>query len=150
MMKQPRAFTLIMAILTASVMLALGYAIFNIVSKEILLSSSGRESQFAFFAADTGIECALYWDSKFDAFSTSSPLIEVSCGVASSTLTKVISGNNATSTFSFQFSTFITRPCVTVTVAKSIPAKTKIESAGYNTCVVTNPRRIERAIRVTY
>ena len=149
-MKQPRAFTLIMAILTASVMLALGYAIFNIVSKEILLSSSGRESQFAFFAADTGIECALYWDSKFDAFSTSSPLIEVSCGVASSTLTKVISGNNATSTFSFQFSTSITRPCVTVTVAKSIPAKTKIESAGYNTCVVTNPRRIERAIRVTY
>ncbi|MEK7530880.1 MAG: hypothetical protein AAB573_03345 [Patescibacteria group bacterium] len=150
MSTHPRGFTLLMAILTAGIMLALGYAIFNIVSKEILLSSAGRESQFAFFAADTGIECALYYDSKFDAFSTSSPLVDVSCGAASSTLVREIVGTSATTTFSFQLSSSITRPCVTVIVAKSVPAKTKIESAGYNTCVTTNPRRIERAIRVTY
>jgi hypothetical protein len=42
--------------------LAVGASIINIALKQVILSGAGRESQFAFYAANTGLECALYWD----------------------------------------------------------------------------------------
>ncbi|HXK40184.1 MAG TPA: LamG domain-containing protein [Candidatus Paceibacterota bacterium] len=59
-----RGFTLFYAVLTASLLLAIGIAIFNITYKELILSSGARESSNAFYAADTGLECALYWDLR--------------------------------------------------------------------------------------
>ena len=75
-----RGFTLLLAVLVSSVLIALGSAIYDIVSKEIILSSAGRESQFSFYAADTGIECGLYHDLKNDLFATSSGATTVTCG----------------------------------------------------------------------
>jgi hypothetical protein len=43
-------------------LLSLGLAIFNIIIKELIISSTIRDSQIAFSAADAGAECALYWD----------------------------------------------------------------------------------------
>ena len=68
-----RGFTLLLAALIASIVLALGAAIFSIAQKEVALSSIGRDSQFAFYAADTVAECALYWDFRFGYFATSTP-----------------------------------------------------------------------------
>ncbi len=59
-------FALLYAVLIASVMTSIGLAIFNITTKEIILSSAARESQFAFYAADTGIECGLFWNTAPD------------------------------------------------------------------------------------
>ena len=56
----------------SSLLLSIGISIYNITLKELILSSYGRNSQFAFYAADTGLECALYWNIK-DAFSTTTP-----------------------------------------------------------------------------
>lgn len=61
-------FTLLFASLVTSLLLSVGLAIFNISIKELILSTAGRDSQLAFYAADTGRECALYWDAKNDAF----------------------------------------------------------------------------------
>ena len=39
--------------------------------RQVLLSGTGRDSQYAFYAANTGIECAMYWDlqaSSTDSF----------------------------------------------------------------------------------
>ena len=55
-------FTVIYAALFAGLMIAIGVSIYTIAIKELVLSSASRESQFAFYAADTGIECAQYWD----------------------------------------------------------------------------------------
>lgn len=68
-----KGFTLMLAALAASIALTLGASIFSISSKELQLSSIGRDSQFAFYAADTAAECALYWDMRFDYFGTSTP-----------------------------------------------------------------------------
>lgn len=68
-----RGFTLLLAALVASVVLALGAAIFQIAQKQLALSSIGRDSQFAFYAADTAAECALYWDFRFDYFAPEPP-----------------------------------------------------------------------------
>jgi len=59
-----RGFTLYYAMLFGSVMLAIGASLLNISLKELRLSSALNESEYAFYAADSGIECALYWDSN--------------------------------------------------------------------------------------
>lgn len=68
-----KGFTLLLAALVASIVLALGAAIFSIAQKQLTLSAIGRDSQFAFYAADTAAECALYWDFRFGYFATTTP-----------------------------------------------------------------------------
>jgi len=148
-----RGFTLLISVLVSSILLALGLAIFNIASKELTLSSSSRESQFAFYAADSGIECALYWDYQEDAFSTSSPM-QPSCKGAPVT-DYSINFDSGTGIYTTEFSFILgggeTTPCTDVIVTRTEnPKRTSVVAAGYNTCVTTNPRRIERAIRVQY
>lgn len=66
-----RGFVLPFSVLLAGILLSIGLAIFSITLKELILSSVGRDSQIAFFAADAGAECALYWDLRHPNFSTS-------------------------------------------------------------------------------
>ena len=70
-------FTLLLAALISSIVLALGTSIFGIVQKELILSSIGRDSQHAFYAADSGAECALYWDIRHELFSGATPPDEI-------------------------------------------------------------------------
>lgn len=55
-------FTLLFAMLIGSLLLAIGLSIFSIVFRELGLASITRDSSTALFAADTGAECALYWE----------------------------------------------------------------------------------------
>jgi len=57
-----RGFTLLFAVLVSTLVLSVGASIISIALKQIILSGSARDSQFAFYAANTGIECALYLD----------------------------------------------------------------------------------------
>jgi len=66
-------FTLLLASIAASIALSLGASIFSISQKEIKLSSIGRNSQFAFYAADAAAECALYWDMRYSYFGLAVP-----------------------------------------------------------------------------
>ena len=61
--KFKKGFSVLFASLTGSLALAIGLAILSITIKQITLASAGRESQLAFYSADTGIECALFLDS---------------------------------------------------------------------------------------
>src|SRR3990167_512175 len=74
-----RGFTLLLAALVSSIVLAVGAAIFGIAQKQVLLSAIGRDSQFAFYAADTAAECALYWDFRCNYFASSTALVSASC-----------------------------------------------------------------------
>lgn len=62
--KSTTGFAMLFAVLTASLLLTIGISIFNISFKELSISTNARESQIAFFAADSARECALYWDAK--------------------------------------------------------------------------------------
>ena len=72
--KKNKGFVILFAMLISSLILLISAGIFNVVQKEVVLSSSARESQRAFYAADSALECALYSD-----------LIGVSLGGAGST-----------------------------------------------------------------
>ena len=78
-MKQQRGFTLLLAALIASIVLAVGAAIFSIAQKQLVLSAIGRDSQFAFYAADTAAECALYWDFRCNYFASTTAGINPTC-----------------------------------------------------------------------
>ena len=60
-----RGFTIFFAILVASLALAVGFSIYDLLIRELQLSEAGTQSQYAIYAADTGAECALYWDAKY-------------------------------------------------------------------------------------
>ncbi len=64
-------YALMLSIVVSSVVLSIGLSLLNIVQKELILSGTGRDSQFAFYAADAGLECVLYWDIHEQAFPSS-------------------------------------------------------------------------------
>ncbi len=139
-MKQ--GFTLFMALLAVNVVLVVGLSVYGIIIREIELSGLGRDSQMAFYAADTGIECALFWAIKKDAISTTTPST-IEC--LEQTIT---AGGSPISFFDLNFSN---GACARVIIDKSSRLSTKIESRGYNlACDSTLSRKVERAIEVIY
>ena len=146
-------FTLFIAMVVMGTILLIATGIVSLATRQNLISSSGRESQYAFYAADTGIECVLYWDvqnpSGISAFATTSSST-INCNRdANNPSNQWVVGGSYTSVINRI--TFLPDPyCTIVTVMKGVDGSTKIESLGYNTCNTANPRRVERAIRATY
>ncbi len=66
-----RGFTLLIAVIFMSVMLSFGLALSSIGYKQQVLASGSIESQYAFYVADTALECALYADQQQDLFAYS-------------------------------------------------------------------------------
>jgi Tfp pilus assembly protein PilX len=147
-MKTDKGFTLFVAIIAMSALLLVSTGLINIAVKQLQISGSSRESQFAFYAADSGMECALYWDIKnptgVSAFATSTGT-NITCNNSS---VQTVGGNQSgVSVFTLNFTP--DPYCATVTVTKNGNNTTKIESLGYNTCAASS-RRVERAVRASY
>ncbi|HUO56283.1 MAG TPA: pilus assembly PilX N-terminal domain-containing protein [Candidatus Paceibacterota bacterium] len=68
-----RGFALLIAAMVAAVVLLIASSIFDIAQKQVILASISQQSQYAFFAADTGAECALYWDDRIQYFGPGAP-----------------------------------------------------------------------------
>lgn len=146
-----RGFTLLVAIILASVALALALALLDISYKQVTLALTAKQSQYAFANADSGLECALYWDLKQDAFNYTTPLAagSITCsGLAITGYSTSQAGGIRTTSF--------TVPCAvsgvsaSVTVRKQSDATTAIYSNGYNACDVNDARRIERGLKATF
>ena len=153
-----KGFAMLFSVLVSSLVLSVGLSIFNLTLKELVLSSSGRESQFAFYAADSGAECALYWDFKgIEIFSTSSSARSPNpsapqCNAQNINITSSNSTNNSATT-NFTFSLTPAPYCANVSVYKITDngiLLTTIDSRGYNTCDTTDLSRVERALRIKY
>ena len=150
--KKERGFTLLLATIISSLLLAVGAAMFAIIKKEIILSSLGRDSQFAFYAADTGAECALYWDFRHDIFSaTSSAWLGKTCDSQDLGPIQFVAYDQP---MVFQYDP--NGYCSIVSVTKYTPGSpesTRIDSRGYSTScatIATNPRALERAVEIFY
>ncbi len=81
-----RGMTLFIAVTVMGILLFISFAVVNIALKSMLFSSSGRDSQLAFYAADAGLECAIYWDSMVDPSKFDPTLTGGSIDCAGSTL----------------------------------------------------------------
>lgn len=160
-MKKNKGFTLLVAVVVTSMLLLIGFILSDVATKQLKLSSSNEESQSAFFAADSGLECAKYWDlssADLSPFATATPGTvicnnqTIKTGLQtippSATPNSVIGGGNTNATSTFYLS--YTKGCAIVTVAKKANGYTTIDSRGYNTCDTTSPKRYERGVTITY
>lgn len=138
---QNAGFTILFALIVVSILLMVGLAVSGIILKEMILSSAGFESQKAFYAADTGTECALYWEIKRDAIHPGEPAL-IDCDNQS-----VSVGETVVSSFELRLQD---GSCVNVIIDKSNPLKV-IEARGYNVdCGASNLQKVERGLRITY
>ena len=152
-------FTLMLSILVASVMLTLGLSIFNILNQQLEVSGIAKQSQFAFYAADTGLECALYHDFQGGGFSTSTGGGSIECGDKNRNINSVSTSDGYEHIFYLDFQP---EPyCAEIRVEKQVSGQsiaTKVQAKGYNRgwdsgsndCSNSHPRKIQRAIEVNY
>ena len=145
-------FTLLYAALISSLLMIIGFSVFRLTLKEIQLTSTVKDSQSAFYAADVGIECALYWDfqtvrSAFDPTDTTTHTI--GCVGAQKDIT---GGGGPNQTFLWSIGLPDSSYCIELLVRKrTVPVRdTRVESRGLSSCDAANPRRVERAIEVRY
>ncbi len=168
-----KGVAIFIAVVTVSALMLIALAISDIAYKEQVISASGRDSRIAFFAADSGVECALFHDLKGStngAFTFAKPngvdqIGTISCGGFNLSPDVANQGSQAVTTFYFNVSD-TPKACSIVRVVKATAAdgaiSTLIESRGYNNhCVITDPtpsnplieegsRNLERSIQVTY
>ncbi|MEI6528757.1 MAG: hypothetical protein WCO10_03785 [bacterium] len=62
--REDKGFALLFAVLISSLLLSIGLSIFSVALRELSLSTAARQSVYAFYAADAGRECAMYWDIR--------------------------------------------------------------------------------------
>ena len=159
-----RGFTLLVAIVTTSLLLIVSFMVVNLAFRELVISNANEESQYAFYAADSGVECALYWDltggSTGSRFATSSTN-NISCGGTSINYSDPLPSppggiNIIGGPASIPGSVFylpLNNGCAIVRVTKSYTGTTlvtTIDSRGYNTCNTSSNRRVERGVILTY
>jgi hypothetical protein len=159
MMHPLRGFTLLIALILTSVVLAVGVALIDIAVKQLQLASSSKNSQYAFYNADSALECALYYDQKVNAFYYGeSQTIPIECNNVSvfspdsTGLGAYAENQNAT-----ERTTTFSVPCsdgsgvtAAVTIIKKPTGTTDIYATGYNTCDSGSLTRIERGLKIHY
>lgn len=167
-------YTLLFAVLVSALVLAIAISILSISKKEFLLATSARDSSTAFYAADSGVECAVYGDDKGAFLDSSNQYTHdkrldyattMGCKFKFSPIHVDVDDtdlNNISFTFDGSFGSAENGSCGHVVVRKmkdeNGDAKTDIESRGYNTgwdssnkiCATPGPKRVERAIHYRY
>lgn len=79
-------YALFTSIMLTGTLIVIAYATTNYSIKQLLLTTSGADSHSAFYVADSGVECAMYWDLKngaLSAFDPGAPAANIACGGAS-------------------------------------------------------------------
>ena len=176
MTKSVSGFAVLFAVLLASFLITLGLSIFSISLKEIMIITSVRDSQIAYYAADSARECALYWDVKQAAFpaclnsncnsenvgsdisTTTTPTvicnghhILLNFTALPDTLTYYTGSNPVTNFFDYSTTPDDILPVADLRITKQLDGdiiKTTIETWGHNTTVMG--RRVERGISQKY
>ncbi|MEK7081105.1 MAG: hypothetical protein AAB902_01830 [Patescibacteria group bacterium] len=133
--KKNKGFVILFVVTLSSILLAIALGAANIALKEIKFGTSAKDTNNAFFAADSGAELALFNDKTLGYYPIGTTNFVVS-GLGSSGLS-----------------------CANVSVVKDDTTSppsiiTTVVSKGYNigdaACLSSNPDRIEREIIVSY
>lgn len=145
-------YAILFAIVIVSIITLLSLGLSNTAYKQLVLSSLASDSQTAYFQSDTATECALYADTV--AGITESTNTRWSCGIMSSGTTDFLFSVAPFGTGGYSLTPVNadTSPCFEFDVDKlnTDPVSTIIYARGYNSCDKTNPKTVEREIKVTY
>jgi len=158
-----KGIALLFAIMLSTIFLTITTGVLNISVKELNFSTSTKDTNNAFYAADSGIECALYNDKSGSTFFVDQAAEEIG---ATADFTCFQSSISLNGTFSEGFSFIVSglgsnnNSCAKVSVSKITDSVdptiivTKIISKGYNigdeNCESSNTNRVERVLEVSY
>ena len=151
--KENKGFALLFTVMLSAIMLAVALGISGILLKEINFGTSAQNTNDAFFAADTGAECALYYDrSDINGFGNSNHNPTVCAGT-----TFDITSAGPSWLITLPYLGTAKNSCAIISVTKdpsSTPANTVI-STGYSNvapgfgCTPTSTS-VSRVLEVTY
>jgi len=177
--KDERGITLVIAITTMTLLLSVSLSISNIVLRQIRITNINNASKPAFFVADSGIECAFYFDTaliptsipnsvfneNFDSAifglpstATIDPILKCGNGKVLGLTKTPLPGlpeETMLTTFDIDYGD---ETCARVSVTRTEVA-TKISSYGYNTGVtptgcdlsdIKSQRLVERGLTIKY
>lgn len=125
--------TLLIAIIIISIVGSIGISLSFIASKQLSISKTRRESQSAYYAAEAGMQCALYWLLRDrETFSTTQTSRPIRCDDQGNFITPPLGqlsfGVEKEFEFNYQGYPFHSRVKVTALSNGSY----QIESEGYN------------------
>lgn len=147
--KKISGFVLLYTMILSSIILAVTFGVTNIALKETNFSISARAANDAFFAADTGAECALFYDkASSDAFSGAE--ISMECGGNPS---EVVLNSSGADSWYFEVNGLgeSQRACARVTLTRDQTLfSTTIVSKGYSNCDVNLGNVVERELKISY
>lgn len=162
--KNNKAFVLLFAVTLSAILLSVALGVSNIAFKEVKFSTSAKDTNDAFFAADTGIECAAYYDRPYDA-SIESQNINAFTGSSSfvgpmtcaGTSTSLVSSSAFLWNFTVNGLGIGGQSCAKVTVDKTYMDNTPehnhtytiITSDGYSNCSPTS-NTVQRELQLIY
>ena len=162
------------AVLVNSIIIVIGLGIYGIVFREFTLAVVSRESQTAFYAADTLAECVLYWDQKRDVLGSHQDLADkMVCDKKDNDATAITltleSGYPSTlcpgkqeniydAVLTMQSSRNAKKPSADIMVDKKdscdpsdpFSVSTELSANGYNNDTPGDPKRIERGLDINY
>jgi Tfp pilus assembly protein PilE len=162
MTRPHRGFTLLIAIILASVSLVIGLALADVAYKQVVLSSAARNSQVAFYRADSAMECALYYDQQFGAFNVGNafdqntircegrPLIGYTESALPDGGVRTDFRVSGASCASGARSATVTVYKQTTGACSTSGAKNCLYASGFNSCSTTDPNLFERGLKAVY
>ena len=159
---QQKGFVILFTILISTIILMIGLGIFSIATRETVLSGTAREAQYAFYAADAGVECALYAQN----LGINGPIAPGSNGgvLTCGEIPVSVIGGGVYPGNPFIFNIVVDadqKTCATVTIFDTTTSSgayaRRVISQGYNVCDSTtgkpltkNPILVERDLDTTY
>lgn len=146
-------FVVLYAVLVTTVIVAVGLIMSNIMVKQIILSTTGRDSQKAFYAANAGLECVIFWDREYEAFGYFiSGIYEndiyspIECNGQPIDIENGARSDGYKDDITIQFPDTNSMAIVSIDKNTSNP-NSIIISKGYNSTDLSSPRLVQRIIR---
>lgn len=142
--KYDRGYALMFTLLIISLIIAITSGVALTLSKNIILANTARESQEAFYQADTAGECALFASRflDFDDYVSNNYLFE--CGNLSLDVDSMVANKYILSDSSVLGTQ---DPCFTIEIDKT-SSPTIVKAKGYNACGGNDV--VERGIEISY
>lgn len=143
-------YALMFTLMVVSVVSVITAGLINAANKQLILYSLAKDSQLAFYQADTAGDCALYADRK-DPGNITTVGGSWSCGGLDLVVTPISNGYKI---YPINSTTNSMDPCFKIDVRKDTGTpnviKTEISARGYNICDASNIRTVEREINIKF
>jgi len=153
--KNQKGYAILFTVIIIGAISALTAGLTNTVYKQLILSSLVKNSQSAFYQADTAGGCALYADLMIspEMFQNEG---KWSCGGYTLMIHPKEEGELGIGSYDLvPENEDSIDPCFRISVTKTLigsteDSETKIIAQGYNICNKSNPRVVEREIEINY